>query len=191
MFTKKWWIATPLAVLLIGTTARGSTIRDEAGMFSPKLVEQATARLDRMEKATKVPVVIETTRLLPELTPDSSREEKHKAINQAAKHRDEQLRDAGIYILISRREHLISQPLVRSRIASIVPMERRDAIRTAFINEFKKGDFDAGLKRGVEAIEQTLGGHRVGGGAEFPRRSVLVRIAAVREEVAACSRHSC
>src|SRR5689334_4524138 len=60
MAKTRWPIAIPLAVFLLGTTAWGSTIRDEARMFSPRVVEEAQRHLDRLERATNVPVVIET-----------------------------------------------------------------------------------------------------------------------------------
>ena len=44
----------------------------------------------------------------------------------------------------------------------LLPIEKRDAIRDAFIEEFKKENFDGGLTRGVQAIERALEGASVG-----------------------------
>jgi uncharacterized protein len=161
MGTTKWPIAIPLAILLMGAPASGSAIRDEAKMFSPRVVEEAQRRLDRLERETNIPVVIETIEHVPDLAKGASLEEKRETINKVAKRRDAQIHDEGIYILISKNDHLISQPLIRERLVAIVPQSHRDAIREAFIEGFSKRKFDEGLERGVVAIEKTLEGHRV------------------------------
>ena len=164
MTTFRWLLAIPLAVALgtAGAPARASTIRDEAGMFSPRAIKEAQSRLDRLEGSTGVPVVIETIKAIPSLTKESSQDERERAINQLAKRRDQQIHDEGIYILISRREHLISQTLIRERMARVLPIEKRTAIRDGFIAGLKKGaktqEFDDGLHQGVQAIEEALRG---------------------------------
>ena len=71
-------------------------------------------------------------------------------------------------------------------------MSRRDAIREAFIEGFRKGDFDAGLKRGVEEIEKTLKGHHVGGARRRrPPRSGRADTGLKREEGPASWARSC
>ena len=84
MSTLRWVLAIPLAVVAFtaGAQARASTIRDNAGMFSPGAVKEAESRLDRIERATGVPVVIETIKSIPSLTKESSKDERERAINQ-------------------------------------------------------------------------------------------------------------
>ncbi len=100
MVTRRWSIAIPLAAVLLGSTAWGSAVRDEGKMFSPRAVEDAQRRLERLEKKTGVPVVIETIDQMPDLE-DGSSKEKLQAINKLALRRDEQIRDKGIFILLS------------------------------------------------------------------------------------------
>lgn len=161
MRTTRWPIAIPMALLLLGANAFGSAVRDEAKMFSERTVELAQAHLDRLERSTNIPVVIETIEHVPGLAKGASPREKREAINEVAKRRDSQIRDEGIYILISRDDRLISQPLVRARLEGIVPEGRRDAIREAFIEEFKREEYDTGLVKGVSMIEKVLEGHKV------------------------------
>ena len=52
--------------------------------------------------------------------------------------RDKAIRDEGIYLLISKRDHVISHVLMRERLADVLPIGKRDAIRDAFVEEFKK-----------------------------------------------------
>lgn len=173
MGTRFWLHAITLVVLAWGTTAVGSSIRDEGRMFSPGAVKNAERKLERLEQKTHVPVVIETIDHLPDLSPKSSTEERHRAITQEAVRRDQQIRDEGIYILLSKRDSVISQPLIREHLQQVVPKSRRDAIRQAFIGAFKQRDFDGGLAAGVSEIEKTLEGytdtrHRAASGAGVP-----------------------
>jgi uncharacterized membrane protein YgcG len=177
MNNQRWLVAIPLVVLagLISTPTMGSTVRDRAHMFSPEAVKKAEAQLDRLERANHVPTVIETVESLPE---GGSAAEKKRAIDALAVQRDKAIRDEGIYLLISKDDHLISHVLVRRRFADILPIEKRDGIRDAFIEAFKKRDFDGGLLRGVQAIEHALQGASTGhntaqapGGLPFAARA--------------------
>ena len=78
MGTTKWPIAIPLAILLTGASAWGSAIRDEAKMFSPRVVEEAQRRLERLEKETNIPVVIETVEHTPGISEGASSQEKRE-----------------------------------------------------------------------------------------------------------------
>src|SRR5689334_20130088 len=138
MVTTKWLIAIPLAMLLSGATARASAIRDEARMFRPQVVEEARRHLDRIERSTNIPVVIETISHLPGVDRETPSKEKVKAINEAARRRDAEIHDEGIYILISKADKVISAPLVRERLERFLPRGKRDAIRDAFLEGFKK-----------------------------------------------------
>lgn len=163
MSTFRWVLAIPLAVVAFtaGAQARASALRDNAGMFSPRAVEEAESRLERLERTTGLPVVIETIKAIPNLTKESSKDERERAINQLAKRRDQEIHDEGIYILISQREHVISETLIRERLAHVLPLEKRHAIRDAFIEGFRSRDFDGGLLGGVKAIESALNGVKI------------------------------
>ncbi|MHB1560556.1 MAG: TPM domain-containing protein, partial [Isosphaeraceae bacterium] len=131
---------------------------DEGRMFSPGTVKNAERRLERLEQKTHVPVVIETIDHLPDLDPKAPSKEKLHAINQFALRRDEKIRE-GIYILLSKRDSVISRPLVREHLENVVPMSKRDAITEAFLKNFRQRDFDGGLEAGVSEIEKTLEGY--------------------------------
>ena len=55
----RWLFAIAVVVAAMSTSARASAIRDQASMFSPDVVKKAQAHLDRLERATHIPVVIE------------------------------------------------------------------------------------------------------------------------------------
>ena len=77
---------------------------------------------------------------------DAPTAKRRQAIDALAVERDKAIRDEGIYLLISKRDHVISHVLVRERLADVLPIGKRDAIRDAFVEEFKKeGGYDAGL----------------------------------------------
>ena len=84
MISQRWLVAIPIvmAVSMISTSARGSTVRDRAHMFSPEAVKKAEAELDRLERSTHIPVVIET---VESAWPDGgSAAEKKRAIDALA-----------------------------------------------------------------------------------------------------------
>ena len=51
-------------------------VRDRAGIFTAEAVRKAEAVLDRIERRTKIPVVIETIEAIPGLERDASASEK-------------------------------------------------------------------------------------------------------------------
>jgi uncharacterized protein len=160
MTSTRWLLAASIATiaLVAGAPARASAINDEAALFTRPAVEKAKSRLDRLERATGIPVVIETIEAIPRLPRGADKETKERAINSLAKRRDQEIRDEGIFILISKRDAAISEPLIRDRLERWLPLERRHAIRDAFIKEFKERDFDAGLNHAVRTIEESLQG---------------------------------
>ena len=107
--------------------------------------------------------------------------------------RDQQIHDEGLYILISKRERVISDVLVRQRYAALLPLEKRDAIRHAFISELQKTrNYDGGLEKTVDTIERFLlkaeadvpaplvrhnvGGRNVGGGSSTMGTFLLILV---------------
>jgi len=69
---------------------------------------------------THIPIVIETIESIPGLDRDASKDVRERAINKLAVRRDQEIKDEGIYILISKRDRVISETLVRARIANLV-----------------------------------------------------------------------
>ncbi|HZW33779.1 MAG TPA: TPM domain-containing protein [Isosphaeraceae bacterium] len=164
MTIPRWLLAISIALtawVTAAAPARAASIRDGAGMFRPEAVEKAKARLDRLERASGIPVVIETIEALPGVEKQASKESKERAVNEEADRRDRAIRDEGIYILISKRDRVISNTHIRARLERILPEAKRDAIRKAFVEEFRHQDFDGGLNRAVQTIEECLEGVRV------------------------------
>jgi uncharacterized protein len=178
MNNPRWLVAMPLVVAasILSTSATASSINDRAGMFSGEAVKKAQAQLDRLEHATHIPVVIETIEKVPGLDSGASAAVREEAINTLAVRRDNEINDEGIYFLISKKDHLNSNILVRERLASILPRAKRAAIGHAFLEGFKKKDFDGGLLGGVQAIEHALDGKTVGHHAAHAPGAVPVPI---------------
>ncbi len=168
-------IAVALVAMAVATPVPAATIRDSAGMFSPEVVKKLETQLDRLERATKIPVVIETIDAIPGIEKGASAATKRKAIDALAVRRDKEIRDEGIYTLISKNDHVISHVLIRERYAALLPIEKRDAIRDAFVEEFKAKNFDGGLTRAVATIEQSLEEAAVAPRAARAAQGVVVR----------------
>jgi uncharacterized membrane protein YeaQ/YmgE (transglycosylase-associated protein family) len=164
MIIPRWLVAIPIMVVASfgSSSAWGSAVLDRAGMFSRDAVQKANTQLEQLERATKIPVVIETISEVPGLDKNASPEQRREAISALAVKRDNALKDEGVYYLISKNDHLNSNILVRERFAAVLPRAKRDSIGHAFLAEFKKNDFDGGLLHGVQAIERALEGATVG-----------------------------
>ena len=71
MINLRWLLAIPvmLAATLVAAppATQAATIRDRAGMFSKDAVKKAEALLDKVERASGVPIVIETIDAIPGL----------------------------------------------------------------------------------------------------------------------------
>ena len=119
MLKTKWPIAIPLAIVLLGSTAWGSAIRDQASIFSPGSSRRpgngSTALSGRRHPGRH-----RDHRSSPRRRAGASAEQKRERINEVAKRRDAQIHDEGIYILISR-DDVISQPLIRARLQESSP----------------------------------------------------------------------
>ena len=97
MINLRWLLAIPVmlaATLVAGPPAsQAATIRDRAGMFSKDVVKKAQAQLDKVERASGVPIVIETIDAIPGLDEGASHARRRKAIDEYAKERDKEIRD--------------------------------------------------------------------------------------------------
>jgi glc operon protein GlcG len=121
-------------------------IKDGAAMF-----RKATA--DILERSAggsggigtvPLPVTIET---IDQLSGQS--------IEEATRQRLEKSASAGMYILISRRDHKIDVAVSKSD-AALVPEPLREQIQQTFIAGLRGGDFDRALMQGVMFIRSTL-----------------------------------
>ena len=164
MLSRRWALALPLVLAASITSTHASTIRDDAGLFSADAVRQAQSRLDKLEQDTKVPVTIETIDSLDGRNIDDVLPE-HAKKNRAK----------GLYVLIAKKEAKIEVESHREY-SKALTKARNQEVRNAFIEEFKKRDFNAGLNRGVEAIEQVLAAAKAEAGGAIrgrgaPRRA--------------------
>ena len=132
MLTRQWLIAIPLAILLVGSTARGSAVRDEGEDVQPSgrrggpAPPRAAGTKDAYSRGDR------DHRSHPRISKERPRQRSGKRINRLAVRRDQKIHDRGMYILLSKRDRLISEPLIREHLKNIVTLEKRHAIRQAF-----------------------------------------------------------
>jgi len=171
MFKNRARIAVPLVVFaaLAVPQLGAAEIRDRAGIFSSGAVQKAEAELDRIERRTKIPVVIETIEAIPGLGRDSSASEKRTEVERVAVERARELGYEGVYLLISKNDHVFSPLLVQKRFSSLVPLEKRDEVRDALSREFKGGHFDEGLLKTTALLDSALA---VAPALSGPRRAI-------------------
>ncbi len=118
-----------------------SEIRDAAKMFRAETVKEAQATLREAELESGIPTHVETVETLGGET-----------VEETARRRSTALGHQGIYILIAKRESKLDVLLSRRYNFPSIP----GAVREAFVNEFKKRDFDAGLKKAASVIASQL-----------------------------------
>jgi uncharacterized protein GlcG (DUF336 family) len=123
---------------------RASDIRDAAGLFKAGAIAAARKELRDLESKTSVPTVIATVEALNE-----------RSIDDEAPRMAKESGSEGIFILISKKDRKI-QVLVSHRYPGETLKRQRDVIRTAFIEGFREGNFDQGLKLGAAAIGESL-----------------------------------
>ena len=135
-----------LPALLIATTGAclAAEVRDKAGLFSASAIKQAETDLDKIEKQYNVPVTIETI--------DSLEGERIAAVT--TKHA-EQAGAKGIYVLIAKADSRIYAEASKTYRTALT-RDRLKAVDDAFVRQFEKKNFDAGLSRGVAQIEATV-----------------------------------
>lgn len=123
-----------------------SEIRDPAGMFGRDAIRESLARLVTLERTYRVPTTIETVESL-----------RGEPIDEAAMRLAKRLgpQGKGIFILIAREDHR-DEVLISRDYPALNVRAKKLAIRDAFLDDFRRGNFDLGLKHGVDAIEKTL-----------------------------------
>jgi glc operon protein GlcG len=161
----------------------GAEVRDTAKMFGAEAVRRAQGILARLERRSHVPVIIETIESLD-----------GEAIGEAGIRHAKRSGGHGVYILLAKDEKKMAGPLFRRELEDRLSPAKREAVREAFFAEFKKGDFDAGLLRGVESIAEALGGtaeaeaesgHGAAGSPLVARNQVRLTLAGARRVLAA------
>jgi glc operon protein GlcG len=121
-----------------------SKVRDSAKLFEPAAITAAQQELERIERETYVATIIETVETVGSRTIE---EQAHREAERSGIH--------GIYALIAKKERAIEVLVSRGYQGALTP-PRQEAIRAAFIDAFRRGVFDDGLKQGVAAIGAAL-----------------------------------
>ncbi len=164
MTRTRWWLALPALLVAISGLANAAEIRDRAGLFSADATRKAQADLDRIEGEYQVPVVIEAIESLD-----------GRSIDVVLPEHAGALAKKGLYVLIARQDHKIQADVYKSY-KKYFPRTREIAIRSAFEKDFGRGDFDAGLAKGVEKIDSTFSEARAeAGGTLRPTTPPAVR----------------
>ena len=141
MWKSRWYLGLPLILAVALAPARAATIRDDARMFDPSAVQQASQELDRIERKYDLPVTIET---IPSLG--------GQRIDDVLKEHARAAHAEGLYVLIAKSDHKIEAD-ASGAFQHAFPPARTRRIWEPMSAEFKNGRFDSGLLAGVRAIE--------------------------------------
>ena len=125
---------------LLHAESNESKIMDDAGMFTPATVTEAQQTLKELKARTRLPVTIQTRKSAGGEPPEKY------AVNLAKLNAGE-----GLYLLILKDDRKIEM-LWSGSFKGRISNDDRDRVRTAITDEFKKSNFDAGLKQGLVKI---------------------------------------
>ena len=139
----------PPRSLVVGEQKKpASAVHDTAGLFDRDTVSAARKELERIEHETNIATVIQTAESL-----------RGQKIADVAVRAARESGIQGIFILIARNEKEI-ELLVSKNHRTLLTSPRQAAIRAAFIDGFKKRDYNDGLRRGIAAIADQLAAAR-------------------------------
>ncbi len=141
MTARRWLLAIPLTFFAILGPAQASEVRDRAKMFSDDAIRKAESILDRAEKQSRVPTIIET---VPSLGGTS--------ISEASLQRAKESGIKGVFVLISKKP----AKLEARDYQNFLGRARLLTIQEAFLSNFRAGDLDAGLIQGAETIGEAV-----------------------------------
>jgi glc operon protein GlcG len=125
-----------------------SDVRDNAAIFSADAVRTARDALAKTERTIFVPVLIETVESL-----------KGEKIDETATRLARRSGAQGVFILIARKESRI-EVLASKRYSEALPRPACNKVRAAFIEGFRKQDFDGGLREGIAVLDTELASAR-------------------------------
>ena len=137
-----------------------SKVIDEPGLFKRSAVEAADKTLQASERESRVPVVIEVVEGL-----------KGRSIDDVALEAARLSGGQGLFVLIAKDEKKL-KALTRRQFDHRFTVERREEIVKAFLAGFKTGDFDEGLKKGVDEIVSVV---KATAAAEPPASPLVAR----------------
>ncbi len=138
------------APLSLPPSPTSSGIADYAKMFSPEANGQANHVLIDLERDTGVVTLLETMdghegRSLAEIATEKAKTAK-----------------AAIVILIDKKDRGFELH-VDGRVRAALSRDQGETVRDAFFESFRKKEFDAGLKAGINRLAQTLTAARMTG----------------------------
>ncbi len=134
------WLALPLILFAATAPAVASDLKDKAGLFSPDAVRKAQSELDRIEVEFNVPVTLETVTTLD-----------GEPIREVATRHAKAAEAHGLYFVIAKKEHNIFGEPSRGY-QKYFSRDRIAAIDKSFTADFREGNYDAGLDKGLAKI---------------------------------------
>ncbi len=122
-------------------------VMDAAEIFKPNFEEALTSKLAKLEKDTKVQLVVATT---PDLEGHEIEFYSLELANSWGIGSEE--RDDGLILLVAPNERKVRIEVGRGLEASVKDEEAKEIIRDTIIPEFENGDYEAGVEAGVEKL---------------------------------------
>jgi uncharacterized membrane protein YgcG len=153
-------LAPALAALLTPAAARAvypPPVKDDGKFFKPEALEKANKKIHEIYQKYRKDVVVQTIEALsPEEEKQLKDEGKAKFFEKFADKRAEDVGLNGVYVLfVKKPQHyqIVIDPETRKR--AFTPADRRK-LGEKIVEQFKAGNFDAGLLDGLDVVEASL-----------------------------------
>jgi uncharacterized membrane protein YgcG len=161
MLRSGWFLllALPLSGLVVPALVQAAEpkVNDQAEFFSKSAVEQATRKIQEINRRFKVEVVIETFPAIPDsMKAKYKPEEKKQFFRHWAETRAADAGVKGIYVLICKNPgHLQVAPDQAIRKKAFT-LEQRDSLVKSAVKSLGQKQYDAALSEMVETVASTL-----------------------------------
>lgn len=127
-----------------GTRTQAAEIRDRAGLFGADAIASAQGELTRVARESGASIIVETVDSLD-----------GQSVQRVAIEHARQSGIRGLFVLIARKEHKL-EVLGSGRYRELLTKDHLRAIQGAFLEGFRRQDYNEGLKRGVTELARVM-----------------------------------
>ena len=141
-----------LMLFALAGAARADVV-DKAGFFSQDAVQQANQTLNQLRRDTGKELLIETIATAPNTV---DRDRLSQSFEQFAAQKAQQDHVNGVYLLICKNSGVMTATSGNSTANGVFEKADANRLRQIMQDQFKRKDYDAGLKQGVSFVDQTV-----------------------------------
>jgi uncharacterized membrane protein YgcG len=166
-FDRPLRLMLPLVLIVTLSAVRAAAqVRDDAGFFSPAVVEKANAQIKEMRQQYGKDLLIET---IPSVSDDLkdqlAAQGKERFFSSYAAQRAKAAGIDGIYVLITKDPSYLKVAVGNETARKAFTTANRDELASSMLSAFKQKQYDQGLEKAVDFVRRTLSANSAAAGA--------------------------